>query len=878
MGAINAKLQFFQGYEDIVWGAPDWFDRSDLVGFEFENLDDFLVAFGENFGENPVLSIESDSHVEVVSGASKMKITGVGVPGLGELDAGEELGLAVDGGVASGNLSTLEFIADDVTLLAINKTPTGITITAGGQAAVLSGVSPNGLAEMAGTVSVMDYITASSSSLSGEPVEVIASDHLNIDNLSNVVVTDDGTDVFNASITDTSFSVTAGGVTLDLKGANFPTDEMGSMIDAGIRVIMDNIADKGDISGQATNLELSMFAGLGITSLDEVTLTVGQDEYLSLQGPFTDFNNPVLDKIIIDARSNEEGSAAIDLMPADRALFENADIEIFGDQEFTDLGVGIEIADQNGTASLQSYFESFTFNPIDGSDNILQFGFSRPGQSGFYNNRTLDYDNITTDVNLATGAFTVTDAASDVTVDLTIPNLERVDLGVAGHLNLTGTDDNDDVTLDVLPYTANIDLGAGEHDQLVLTRHFSKREFLNEFDLYEDDGQIKITAAGQPPSEATGTFTGVEYVVLAQDIDNNDGQNFYWRPYTVDQLIAEQNATDGTARITGTSGEDDLGFINLSDQNDDVQQIIVDAGSGNDDVGLFLTNTMISNPTTVLFHGGAGYDTMKIDEEVYGEPGYEINVDFGAGEISYTNSDDQSYTAEFSDFERVEIDVENGVNAVGSNFNDVLRLRAIAGGTLNFTDDSSTDNDVLELDGAYTELGGFTLDELLSLVKVEQLDDGSIRFNSIEYGFTFANLKNIEFVRLIKDRETGEEQNSSIQELLTGSPAPIENKEIQGTDGNDELQGLAGNDTLIGLDGDDTLWGGLGNDRLEPGSGDDLAYGEDGNDTIIGLILRLRPVVGRVMMNSMLGMEIPLSMVLMAMICWISTVILGKSV
>ena len=816
MGAINAKVQFFQGYDDIVWGAPDWFDRSDLVGFEFENLDDFIVAFGENFGENPVLSIESDSHVEVVSGTSKMKITGVGVPGLGELDAGEELGLAVDGGVASGNLSTLEFIADDVTLLAINKTPTGITITAGGQAAVLSGVSPNGLAEMAATVSVMDDITALSSSLSGESVEVIASDHLNIDNLSNVVVTDDGTDVFNASITDTSFSVTAGGVTLDLKGANFPTDEMGSMIDAGISVIMDNVVVHGG------NLDLSMFAGLGITSLDELTLTVGQDEYLSLWGPFTDFNNPVLDY------------ASITIMPVDHALAKNADIEFLGASEANRLDVGIEIADQNGTASLQSYFGSFTFNPMDSIENILKFGFAGPGQDWSSVDPSLDYSNITTNVNLATGAYTVNDAASDVTVDATIPDIYWLGLSVAGHLDVTGTDGNDYVSLDNLPYTFNIGLGAGDDDTVDVAPHYTKQEFLNAVDLYEDNGQITITAKGEPPSEAIGTFTGVEYLLLAGAVDTN-GYRFDGQKYSVGQLVAEQNATNGTLIITGTSGDDDIGSINLSDQNDDVQQIIVDAGSGNDDVGLTLTKTMISHPTTVLFQGGADYDTMKIGEYDTGQQGYEINVDFGAGEISYTNSEDQSYTAEFSDFERVEIDVTNDVNAIGSNFNDVLKYREIEVGTLNFIDDSSTDNDVLELDGAYPALGGYTLDELLSEINLEQLDDGSKRVTSIDDGSTVATLKNIEFVRLIKDRETGEEQNYSIQDLLIGSPAPIENKEIQGTDGNDELQGLAGNDTLIGLDGDDTLRGGSGNDRLEPGSGDNRAYGEDGNDTIIGV-------------------------------------------
>ena len=121
------------------------------------------------------------------------------------------------------------------------------------------------------------------------------------------------------------------------------------------------------------------------------------------------------------------------------------------------------------------------------------------------------------------------------------------------------------------------------------------------------------------------------------------------------------------------------------------------------------------------------------------------------------------------------------------------------------------------------------------MVNVSRADDGSVVFSSTTDGSTRATLKNIEYIRLMADREADETHDYSVQELLDEPPVPIENKRIDGTDGNDELQGLAGNDTLIGLEGDDTLRGGLGDDRLEPGTGNDRAYGQDGNDTIIGV-------------------------------------------
>ena len=131
---------------------------------------------------------------------------------------------------------------------------------------------------------------------------------------------------------------------------------------------------------------------------------------------------------------------------------------------------------------------------------------------------------------------------------------------------------------------------------------FTKEELLNEVTLHQEGGQVKISAAGQPVSEAFGTLSGVEYIRLAEERDA-DYPNFTSgsQPYSINQLIAEQNASDGVATISGTQDEDDLGYVNLSEANDDVQQLTIDAGAGEDEVGLRLTEAMISNPTAASF-------------------------------------------------------------------------------------------------------------------------------------------------------------------------------------------------------------------------------------------------------------------------------------
>ena len=83
---------------------------------------------------------------------------------------------------------------------------------------------------------------------------------------------------------------------------------------------------------------------------------------------------------------------------------------------------------------------------------------------------------------------------------------------------------------------------------------------------------------------------------------------------------------------------------------------------------------------------------MKVYEDDHGQEGYGIEVDFGAGEIIYTNSEAASYTSEFADFERVRVVTESDF-AYGSDSDDVLRYDGY--GAFEIIDDSTTDTDRL---------------------------------------------------------------------------------------------------------------------------------------------------------------------------------------
>ncbi len=179
-----------------------------------------------------------------------------------------------------------------------------------------------------------------------------------------------------------------------------------------------------------------------------------------------------------------------------------------------------------------------------------------------------------------------------------------------------------------------------------------------------------------------------------------------------------------------------------------------------------------------------------------------------------------------------------------------------------------SDVDSTELSAARVALGDDARPgDFLTLMGVTDADgDGVIDGTNIAYSFptpgelvlsgrdSLANYTTVlEAVRLGVDPMSGSAGNRTVvfqvwdADGLPSDPASatvrIENRLVQGGDGDDFLVGPdafaalfggAGNDTLWAGNGDDLLYGGRGNDRLRGHGGDDILIGGPGNDSLIG--------------------------------------------
>ena len=449
MGALTANLRFLNGYANSPTNIfPDWFDATGITGFSLDNENALSTAIpdADAFFSTADLNIVSDGRVEWSLGSTLVTLSGSGVEGLSELET-ENISAALDEGVNNGQLTNFSVAYDDEELVRFGVTSNGVKITTGNQSANLIGATPTGFDALGETFDVFERFSGLFSENDDERGSALA--FFDQQDLSGLVIKNGEEEVLSASLSDTSFSMSAGGATFELAGVDLPNTSLGSMMDAGVRVIADNLRD--DFGG----LDLSMFAGLDITSLSEMTLTVGQDEYASLIGTITDFDAPMLDSVTVNTQPITEGDSWFSLSPYDRDLVEGADIVVNGDVDSMGLDLGVAITDVDGIASLENYFNSFTFNPSEDAHNYLRFGFSDPDGYWLEVNQSLDYSNITTDINLATGDFSITDATSDMVVDFSIPGLEWMGLTIAGALNVTGTDDHNSVSLDYLPRHLN---------------------------------------------------------------------------------------------------------------------------------------------------------------------------------------------------------------------------------------------------------------------------------------------------------------------------------------------------------------------------------------------------------------------------------------
>ena len=262
--------------------------------------------------------------------------------------------------------------------------------------------------------------------------------------------------------------------------------------------------------------------------------------------------------------------------------------------------------------------------------------------------------------------------------------------------------------------------------------------------------------------------------------------------------------TGSTLFVTGTPADDtvfvfqqDPSTIRVDDNgttrlfaDSAVDQVIVDAGAGDDDVRAFSIAALpLTERMTIL--GGIGNDLLR------GGDGNDI-IAGGAG-------DDLLFGLGGQDI----LDGGEGDNFLfGGNGADAMFAGS---GSDAFDGGAGTDevNYVTRADGVSISLDGVANDGRPPQIV------GNFPNIALVPGEGDNVLENVEWVA-----------GGSGDDTILAGTANVANR-FRGGAGNDRLEGRAGNDTLLGEDGNDVLTGGSGSDQMFGGNGDDLFFADD---------------------------------------------------
>lgn len=258
----------------------------------------------------------------------------------------------------------------------------------------------------------------------------------------------------------------------------------------------------------------------------------------------------------------------------------------------------------------------------------------------------------------------------------------------------------------------------------------------------------------------------------------------------------------------GTEGSDFIHSPGASGSYPGYNEILVDLGGTPYIYGYGGDDVIAVNISVYVMDGGDGDDLFRLDS------GSGVSYLFGG-----SGDDTVSFASRTSgaQFDGSGSNITSLENAIGSNFNDVIRL---------------TGNNGI---GIANHLEGLAGDDRLSGSGGGDTIDGGDGSDTVDYGDLIAAVQ----VDLELGLGTGGDTYISIEnaaggsgnDQLTGSSG---DNRLDGGAGNDVLTGGAGKDTLNGGSGDDLLSGGAGDDTLTSGLGNDVLRGEDGADMLIG--------------------------------------------
>ncbi|WEX79618.1 calcium-binding protein (plasmid) [Sinorhizobium numidicum] len=290
--------------------------------------------------------------------------------------------------------------------------------------------------------------------------------------------------------------------------------------------------------------------------------------------------------------------------------------------------------------------------------------------------------------------------------------------------------------------------------------------------------------------------------------------------YTLVQLTNSGNtythAADGSFRIEGLDGNDDITLAATSTGND-----YLDGGAGNDKLNAAGTDdfldggagidTLNGNAGNDVLRGGAGADMLN------GGAGIDT-ADYSISVLAVTVSlpSDPSRTSR-----------GYGGDAAGDTLSSIENLTGSAG------------NDLLTGNRLDNQLVGNAGEDILRGMDGNDLLVGD-------------GIVDVDMDGLPDD------------ENMDGIPDGVDEDEVGADDvldggfGNDRLYGGGGNDTLIGGFGNDVLHGGYGVDLLNAGDGDDVLDGGAGNDTLLASLGNdtLRGAAGDDFLNASIGNDI----------------------
>lgn len=807
------------------------FDFSELENFSFTYEDELEQAVSDlgDLSDITPSEIGASRIVWSLNGAS-LTLTGAGIGPIND-SSGEALLEAINDGVATGNLSSLTLAQGGTTLATLSWSNQGYALTSGNQRIQLMGTLPGGLSD------ISELLQALGSLASEELTSAKLSDIIDI--LENYSLT--GLTVNDGA--DTVLSIARAGGVLTIEAGDYRLEIDADFADTTLDDITRNLPDLLDQG------EISNAADVGFEQLNSLRLSDSIGVLLDVQGPVSstasedDFDGK------IDGTSGED-QVELDLSDMDVAKL---DVELKDGSDFVRVNVGIDggryVTLPTGQFVLAPELErvdtDITLAGGNGNDEMFYAIYDGYWDFGI----PLDYTGIATRVDMSAGQVT-TDQGGQQVVRVNYTDMYRLRIAVGGELEVQGSDQRDRVRLYQEPDYLDIDLGGG-FDTLELQRlDITVGELLNDYVFDVGAGNsFKLQKSVNGTLVDVAEIAGVEELRLT-DPDVPGGSEYF----SVTELLAYSGSVGGVMEVTGTDGNDDLTYMTLYEYGD-INEINVAYGAGDDYFSIGYTRDSAAYRGTVSVDGGDGFDTLRLEDDNRYSAGdflTKVYVDFSQGEIQIQQEDAPSSggtsvarTAangakttdiSFTGIENVTLyDIPRAFVTGDDNNN---RVTMYSTGELTFEDAKTDDNDVLDMRSVRDDsrnVRGFTQSELLATFDIENGADGFVVFKDKSSGDVVVSLKNIETVRLIADRSSGDSQSVSVAALLAGIVATDGADSLDGTASDDVIAGLGGNDTLIGLAGDDTLRGDDGDDSIVGGDGDNRLIGGAGNDTLISI-------------------------------------------